>query len=142
MMNKKGFTLVELLAVIAIIGILSLIAVPNVIGIVDDNKKNQMLDDAKKAISLAKYKVNIDSIIRDSDNHIFKLKDIDEKGDIKVDPDGGTYDINNSIIEYSHNNNVVTYCVKLIGSKRRVEKNNGCVNEDELNSKSNVVDNH
>ncbi|UKI58404.1 MAG: prepilin-type N-terminal cleavage/methylation domain-containing protein [Clostridium sp.] len=38
-MNKKGFTLVELLAVIAILAILVLVAVPNVLGMFNNAKK-------------------------------------------------------------------------------------------------------
>ena len=48
MKNKRGFTLVELLAVIAIIALISLIAIPNIVGLSTSVKKDQMLDDAKK----------------------------------------------------------------------------------------------
>ena len=40
-MNKKGFTLVELLAVIALLALLTGIAVPNVISTINNNKKNR-----------------------------------------------------------------------------------------------------
>ena len=37
-MNNKGFTLVELLAVLVIIALIGAIAIPNVISIADNNK--------------------------------------------------------------------------------------------------------
>ena len=46
-MNKKGFTLVELLAVIAILAILVIIALPNVIKLYNNAKKNTFLTEAK-----------------------------------------------------------------------------------------------
>ena len=46
-MNKKGFTLVELLAVIAILAILVIIALPNVLKMFNDAKKNSFLTEAK-----------------------------------------------------------------------------------------------
>ncbi len=46
-MNKKGFTLVELLAVIAILAILVIIALPNVIKLYNNAKKNSFLTEAK-----------------------------------------------------------------------------------------------
>lgn len=42
-MNKKGFTLVELLAVIAILAILSLIAVPNVLKYLNESRIRAMV---------------------------------------------------------------------------------------------------
>ena len=39
MKNEKGFTLVELLATVSILGIIMLIAVPNILGTVERNKK-------------------------------------------------------------------------------------------------------
>ena len=46
-MNKKGFTLVELLAVIAILAILEIIALPNVLKMFNDARKNSFLTETK-----------------------------------------------------------------------------------------------
>lgn len=138
-MNKKGFTLVELLAVISIIAILSLIAIPNMVGISDDVRKETMLDDAKKMISLAKMKVSIDYEIRNSSQATLYLKDIDTNGDVKVDPDGGTYNRDNSFVKYSKSGGLATYCVFLDGSKRRIGTSSSCIRETDLYSKSNVI---
>lgn len=58
MINNKGFTLVELLASIAILAIISLIAVPSMLSISDKNKKEVYVNDAKRLISIAKYEAN------------------------------------------------------------------------------------
>ena len=46
-MNKKGFTLVELLAVIAILALLVIIALPNVLSMFNEAKKDIFLIEAK-----------------------------------------------------------------------------------------------
>ena len=50
-MKKRGFTLVELLAVIAILAILVIIALPNVIKLYNNAKKNSFLTEAKTVYS-------------------------------------------------------------------------------------------
>ena len=50
-MKKKGFTLVELLAVIAILAILVIIALPNVLKMFNDAKKNSFLTETKTIYS-------------------------------------------------------------------------------------------
>ncbi len=55
-MKKKGFTLVELLAVIAILAILVIIALPNVLKMFNDSKKNSFLTEAKTLYSEASKK--------------------------------------------------------------------------------------
>ena len=50
-MKNKGFTLVELLAVIAILAILVIIALPNVLKMFNDSKKNSFLTEAKTLYS-------------------------------------------------------------------------------------------
>lgn len=47
MKNKKGFTLIELIVVIAVLGILVLLATPKFIGYVEDAKVAQIKNDVK-----------------------------------------------------------------------------------------------
>ncbi len=141
MKKRNGFTLIELLAVIAIIGIISLIAIPNIIGLSIGIRKDNMLDDAKKLISLAKAKINSDYALRNSQTHTFTMASLNENGDIVKDPDGGNYNQANSRVTYTTTNGTAEYCVVLIGSKRSIGSNSECVKEENLYSRSNVVDN-
>lgn len=146
MMKKNAFTLIELLAVIVVIGLIMLIAVPNIVGISTGVRKDQMLDDAKKLISLAKYKVNTDYEIKNltktgicvSGVCTMGFDFLNINGDLGDDPDGGTYSSTSKVI-YRINNNVAEYCVTLIGTKRKIGDPD-CVKEDSLYSRSNVVD--
>ena len=52
-MNKKGFTLVELLAVIAILAILVIIALPNVLGMFNQAKKDTFTTETKEMVKIA-----------------------------------------------------------------------------------------
>ena len=49
-MKKKGFTLVELLAVIAILAILVVIAMPNVLGMFNSSKKNTFVTEVQSIL--------------------------------------------------------------------------------------------
>ena len=54
-MNKKGFTLVELLAVIVLLGVVALIAIPNIVKLFTDNKSSLskiQKDQLKSAVEL------------------------------------------------------------------------------------------
>lgn len=143
-MNKKGFTLIELLAVIAILALVSLIAIPNIVGLREGIKKDQMLDDAKKLISLAKYQVNKNYDIRNSASHTFTLSDLNINNDVTKDPDGNNYI--SATVTYTKGS-TAKYCVYLVSSKKKVCKGStnydsctSCVNEENLYSRSNVVD--
>ena len=66
-MNKKGFTLIEVIMVIAIITILSLILIPNVMVLIDKNKERsceKMIDNiesaAKMYVNQNKYELGFD----------------------------------------------------------------------------------
>ena len=93
--KKKGFTLVELLATITILGIIMLIAVPNVINIINNNKKTTYIEDAKRLVALAEAKFRSDgSFIRPKhtmDCTEIYLSDLD-KSTLSEAPEGGTYD--------------------------------------------------
>ena len=140
MNNKKGFTLIELLAVIAIIALISLVAIPNIVGLSNGIRKDSMVDDAKKMLSLEKYQVNKNYAIRNSTSHTFTLAELNVNGDIKKDPDGGDYHQTYSRVVYTNSGGSVDYCVALIGSKRHIGTKTECVSEGNLYSRSNVDD--
>ena len=107
-MNKKGFTLVELLAVIAILAILVLVAVPNVLSMFNKAKKDVFLTDAKniyKEIS-KKYITenmrgnNINAI--SNDNNKLDMDTNDLKYNVKLDNKGNikSFEVSND-----------TYCI-------------------------------
>ena len=82
MNNKKGFTLVELLAVIAILAILVIIALPNVINMYTKAQKEAFLTETKKVYSEAEKKY-ISSSISGNTNTIINSED-----DSKLDMTG------------------------------------------------------
>ncbi len=141
MKNNKGFTLIELLAVIAIIGIISLIAIPNIVGLSTGVKKDQMLDDAKRLISLAKYRINANPSLRNTEQ-TFYFSELNVNGDIGKDPDGGDYSDDSQVRYKINGSSVEEYCIILIGSRRSIGSlPSNCIKADNLYSRSNVVDN-
>lgn len=76
-MNKKGFTLVELLAVIAILAILVIIALPNVMGMFNTAKENSFTTEAKTILQQAEQQWISDSIFGAEERTY--VRDEDEK---------------------------------------------------------------
>ena len=81
-MKKKGFTLVELLAVIAILAILVIIALPNVLKMFNDSKKNSFITEAKTVYSEVSKKYISESMKGN------KLTYISSKDDTKLEMTG------------------------------------------------------
>ena len=54
-LNKKGFTLVELLAVIVILGVLMIVAIPAMSRYIENSRKDVFVNNAKRYISAARY---------------------------------------------------------------------------------------
>ena len=81
-MKKKGFTLVELLAVIAILAILVIIALPNVLKMFNDAKKNSFLTEAKTIYSEVSKKYISESMKEN------KLTYISSEDDTKLEMTG------------------------------------------------------
>ena len=84
-LNKKGFTLVELLAVIVVLAIIMIIAVPAVIQSMDTAKKNSLVIEARKAINVAMQKVQTDTLTGT------ELKTCYTLSDLKIDGGGKYY---------------------------------------------------
>jgi len=76
--NKKGFTLIELIVVIAILGILVLLAAPRFLGYTKDAQKATMQADAK-VLSNAALVYNIENegkwpVVRDEEGNVVETK--------------------------------------------------------------------
>ena len=74
MKNKKGFTLVELLAVIAILAILVIIALPNVMGMFNEAKKNSFMTEVKQIYKVAQQTWISDSMMNTSNQVYSRCK--------------------------------------------------------------------
>lgn len=125
-LNDSGFTLIELIATISILAILALIAVPNVVGVSEKNKNKTYLEDAKRMVSLAEYKVNSSSSNKPGTNGVncFYISDLGtnefstENGKA---PNGGKYDLEKSYVKVENTftscGSVINYSVQLIENK-------------------------
>ena len=88
-MNRKGFTLVELLASLVILGLLMGIAIPNVVGTIRKQRKNTYIEDSKRLVSRAKTMISANNLDK-VENTCYSLRFLDN-GDFDEAPNGGKY---------------------------------------------------
>ena len=134
-MNKKGFTLVELLATMVILAIIGVIAVPNVVRIMGNNNKEKVLNDGLAMIAQAKSKLASDYDLREQINETgynYYLKDLDAYSDITTDPNGTNYNRTSSYVKVFKSNNLIAYCAYLESDNWVLKNGNSCVLEDDL----------
>lgn len=95
MQSNKGFTMIELLAAIVVLGILMGAAVPTVINILNDQKNDTYVEDAIKLASNADYKMRSDNKVeippRTTGCVVLTLSYMDNNAFEKA-PYGGQYD--------------------------------------------------
>lgn len=113
-MNNKGFTLLEVILVVAILGVITLIVVPSVSGILNKNK-NEQYDNLKKSIvSAAKIYVsdnryNLGVVCNDSSDiysFTITLKTLVENGNLTepvIDPRDKTEINLDNIVNITYN---------------------------------------
>lgn len=93
MKKRKGFTLVELLAVIVVLAIIAIIAVPQVLSVVEDSKKGSFKDSASGLLEAAElyYTQYAGQEIELDLSNKSIIKELNFKG---TPPKGGTLYIN------------------------------------------------
>ncbi|MEG0995142.1 MAG: type II secretion system protein [Bacilli bacterium] len=121
MLNKKGFTLIELLAVLSLLSIIMLIAIPNVLSLLDKNKRASYIEDGKQLVTLAEYEFRSNTSIsspKKGEAVILTLNCLDS-GDLTNSPDGGEYDKNNSFVAIANHNGEYKYYVTLRDNNKK-----------------------
>lgn len=130
MKNNKGFTLVELLAMLVVLGVLMGVTIPNITGILEQSKKNSFIQDATKMVESAKIKIathktGYDKIPKIAAGQcvVFTLDYLNDNEDIGKGPNDGTYLDYESFVIYKLEENPETaklekkYYVRLVEKK-------------------------
>jgi len=109
-MNNKGFTLVELIGSMVILGLLMLVVVPNVVGLMQSNRQTVYIEDAKKLVNIAKSKVSMHKISTLADNQCaFLGLGYLDNSEFDSPPNGGCYDVNSSFVIVKKNGTTHEY---------------------------------
>ncbi len=121
-MNRKGFSLIELIAMVVVLGILMVITVPNIAGILKNNKENIVKEDINKMVSNAKTRVNTKQAKNPKGAYscvVMTLGYVDSNHDLKEGINGGKYNQDESFLvirkeQESGNSYTYRYYIRLV----------------------------
>lgn len=118
MRSNKGFTLIELLAMLVVLGVLMVITVPNISGILKNQRDNTLVEDANRFLNMAKTVVATDKNIKKPSSSmsciIITLEYADKNNEISKGANNQEYDRYDSFIVMIRNGSSYDYRVRLI----------------------------
>ena len=121
--NEKGLTLIELLAVIVILGIIAAIAIPMIGNVVEDSREKAEVNEALNIISAAKQKYAVENVKGNisytGDQLSDYIKNVDSGVSVSYDADSREWSISGH---------------PAVGVYKNSEDNSGTVKEAELQS--------
>ena len=87
--NEKGLTLIELLAVIVILGIIAAIAIPSIGGLIENSRKDAHIANAQQMVNAARLAYTADNTVTE-----YTLQYLEEKKYLEPvkKPGVGSYD--------------------------------------------------
>ncbi|NBI28000.1 type II secretion system protein [Chengkuizengella marina] len=111
--QEKGLTLVELLAVIVVLGIIAAIAVPSINGIINDTEVQAREAVAIQLYEAARLSVTISNtdVSNNEDDVVITLSDLDDSGFLSgvVDPaTGEALNVNDTNVTFAANGESIT----------------------------------
>ncbi len=117
MKKKNGFTLVELLAMLVVLGILMAVTIPNITGILGNSRLNKTKNDATQIVETAKNRVAKDSSIpkpKANECLILTLNFLDDNEEFTTGANGGKYHEFESFVLYTREENKYKYYIRLL----------------------------
>ena len=114
--NKKGFTLIELLAVIVILAILILLAMPSVLKIMENAKKNAFVTEAESIIKAAQTQYAENAVNSASPKNCYTVNELPLEKDMQAANYKGFVKIT-----FDAANNKATYTISLTNGTYQIQ---------------------